>query len=146
MAVQDPRGDFIPNLRPEHFAVFLDGVRRRDVVVSVKHAPVTLGVLVEGGGRYQQLNKILGTEIPYLARHLVDTVTRDETVGLFSYADAITPLADFDHHSHDKLEQPDDALVTSFDRMQPIDGRKAMWSWSMRARGRRCASTVERGD
>jgi Ca-activated chloride channel family protein len=140
VAVQDPRGDFIPNLRPENFAVFEDGVRRRDVVVGIEHAPVTLGVLVEGGGRYQQLNQILTTEIPSLARPIVEAVGREDTVGLFSYTDAIKPLADFDHHSRDTLESAItrlpatgfseanlyDALVTLFDRMQPIDGRKAI--------------------
>jgi hypothetical protein len=49
VAVQDSRGDFIPNLRPENFAVFVDEVRRRDVLVSVEHALVTLGIEVNPG-------------------------------------------------------------------------------------------------
>jgi VWFA-related protein len=140
VAVQDSRGDFIPNLRPENFAVFVDEVRRRDVLVSVEHAPVTLGILVESGGRYQQLNRILSTEIPYLARPIVDAVGRDDTVGLFSYTDGLKALADFDHHSHDTLESAlrripaagfseanlYDALMTLFDRMQSIESRKAI--------------------
>jgi Ca-activated chloride channel family protein len=140
LAVQDPRGDFIRNLRPENFAVFEHGVRRRDAVVNIEHAPVTLAVLVEGGGRYLQLNKILNVEIPFLARPIVDAVGGDDSVGLFAYADAVTPLADFDHHSRETLESAltriqatgfseanlYDALTALFGRMQPIEGRKAI--------------------
>jgi len=57
VSVQDPLGNLIPNLRPENFAVYEGGVRQRDVIADVVHAPITLAVLIEGGGRYQAINK-----------------------------------------------------------------------------------------
>jgi hypothetical protein len=59
LLVQDPNGYFIPGIRRENFAVYVDGVRQNDAAVEIEHAPVTLAVLFEYGGRYPGLNKSL---------------------------------------------------------------------------------------
>jgi VWFA-related protein len=139
LSVDDPSGSFIPNLRPENFVVYENGIRQSGVTADVEHAPVTLAVLLEGGGRYQQLNKILATEIPYVARPLVELLKGDDTVALFSYSDGVRTLFDFDHPNRnfaalfDALPEPVyseaklyDALVETLNRTAPMPGRKAV--------------------
>jgi Ca-activated chloride channel family protein len=139
VSVHDPQGKLIPNLRPDNFAVYENGVRQRDVTVDVAHAPITLAVVVEGGGRYQAVKKILATEIPYLVRPLVDALAPDDKVGAFAYTGALRTLADFPQ-AHKALDAvlagvPEpafaeanlfDALVALFDRMRTVEGRKAV--------------------
>src|SRR5712671_4401619 len=109
LSVDDPSGSFIPNLRPENFVVYENGIRQSGVTVDVEHAPVTLTVLLEGGGRYQQLNKLLVTEIPYVARPLVELLKSDDTVAVFSYSEGVRTLFDF-NHPNGKFEALFDAL------------------------------------
>src|SRR5258708_13957199 len=52
MLVQDPKGYFIPNIRRENFAVYADGVRQENASIEMDHAPISLGGLLENGGRY----------------------------------------------------------------------------------------------
>jgi Ca-activated chloride channel family protein len=139
VSVQDPQGKLIPNLHPENFAVYENGVRQRDVTADVAHAAITLSVLLEGGGRYQTINKMLATEIPYLVHPLTDAIVPDDTVGLFAYTDTLRTVAGFPQ-AHKALEalvtgvpapgfseaKLFDALVALFDRMQPVRGRKAI--------------------
>src|SRR6185369_12407286 len=49
--VQDPNHNFIPNIRPNNFVLYEDGVRQPIDSVEVEHAPVSIGLLVESGGR-----------------------------------------------------------------------------------------------
>jgi hypothetical protein len=59
LQVQDPNGYFLPNIRKENFAVYEDGVRQKLETVQVEHAPVSVALLLEFGGRYHELNKTL---------------------------------------------------------------------------------------
>jgi VWFA-related protein len=113
LSVEDPGGYAIPNLRPQNFEVYEDGVEQKDVSVDVEHAAVSLSVLLEGGGRYQQLNKILNTEIPYVAHPLMDALIPADRVGAFSYTSTVQTLVDFD--------RPRDALDAAFNRV-PVAG------------------------
>ena len=67
MRINDPRGYFIPNLRPDNFLVYEDGVREDDTTVEVERLPVTLGVLLEYGGRFSVMNTALGQDISMAA-------------------------------------------------------------------------------
>jgi VWFA-related protein len=137
--VQDPNGYFLPNLRRENFAVFEDGVRQKNVTVEVEHAPVVLAVLMEFGGRYTELNKILSFEVPRIGRALLDDLGRDDRVMLLKYADQVQTLADFNQGHEildsvfDQLSTPGfseanfyDALVETIPRMEAVKGRKAI--------------------
>jgi VWFA-related protein len=139
VSVQDPQGNLIPNLRPENFALYENGVRQRDITAEVVHAPITLAVLIEGGGRYQAVNKLLYMEVPYLIRPLADALMPEDKVGTFAYTDAVRTLADFPQ-AHKALDAvvtgipfPGfletnlfDALMTMFDHMRTVEGRKAV--------------------
>ena len=139
LSVQDLNGYFVPNLRRNNFAVFEDGVQQRNVTVEVEHAPITLAVLIEMGGRSQQLNKALATEGAYLVRPLLDVLGREDKLGLFTYDDSLHTIVDFDD-THDKWDgaldsfnTPHfsetnfyDAAVQVLDRLRTIPGRKAL--------------------
>jgi hypothetical protein len=96
LSVQDPSGYFVPNFRRENFAVYEDGVKQTNVTVEIEHAPVTLAVLLEAGGRYQQLNAFLPNEIAFVTRPLLAALGRDDKVAVFSYAERVETLIKFD--------------------------------------------------
>jgi len=49
--VEDPNGYFLPNIRRENFAVYEDEVRQKNVTVEIEHAPISVALLMESGGR-----------------------------------------------------------------------------------------------
>ena len=61
--VEDPNGYFLPNLHPDNFVVYEDGVRQKNVAVDVEHAPVSIALLMEFGGRYHELNQSLAGQM-----------------------------------------------------------------------------------
>jgi VWFA-related protein len=139
LSVEDPNGYFIPNLRPENFAVFENGERQKNVSVDVTHAIVSVAVLVEGGGRYQELNKMLESEVPVSTAPLRDALIPGDRAALFSYTDTVKTLVDFGA-SPDQLDSalrafdPSgfsesrlyDAVLTLLNRMRSITDRKAV--------------------
>jgi VWFA-related protein len=139
LSVEDPEGYFIPNLRREHFAVYEDGVLQKNATVDIDHAAVSMSVLLEGGGRYQELNQMLRTEIPSVAHPLLNALIPDDKVAVFAYANAVKLLADVDQ-TRDRLEalfsQPQisgfseanlyDALIETLNRTHRMPGRRAL--------------------
>lgn len=53
LPVQDSRGYYIPAARPDSFVVYDNGVHQKHVAVQIQRSPVSLGVLLEYGGRYR---------------------------------------------------------------------------------------------
>jgi VWFA-related protein len=139
LSVRDANGYFIPNLRRENFAVYEDGRRQTNVTVEIEHAPITLALLLEGGGRYQQLNREIAAEIRWVVRPLLGSLGSRDKVAVFSYADTLATLMDFDRPLADleptlnRLDTPGfseanvyDALIAVLDRMKGVEGRKAI--------------------
>jgi len=139
LSVQDVNGFFIPNLRRNNFAVFEDGQRQHNVTVEIEHSPITMAVLMEMGGRSQQLNKTLATDAPNIARPVVDVLGRNDELALFTYDDRLHSIVDFDA-PHDKwdgaftgIPQPQfseanfyDAAIQVLDRLAGRSGGKAV--------------------
>lgn len=139
LSVQDPHGYFIPSLRRENFVFYEDGVKQTNVTVEVEHAPVTLAVLLEAGGRYQQLNAFLRNEIPLVTRPLLDALGLEDKVAVFSYTDRVETLRNFDQPLANldsviaQIKAPVfseanlyDALIDVLNRMKDVNGRKAL--------------------
>jgi Ca-activated chloride channel family protein len=137
--VQDPNGYFLPNIRRDNFAVYEDGVRQRDISVDVEHAPITVALLLEYGGRYHELNQSTGREVVEIARLFMDRLRNDDKVGIFTYSDKLQTLTDFNQgrdageKALDSLGTPleselnfYDALLATIERMKNISGRKAI--------------------
>jgi Ca-activated chloride channel family protein len=137
--VEDPNGYFLPNLRRENFVVYEDGVRQKNVTVEIEHAPLSVALLMEFGGRYHELNKALGLEVPLIGRELLDVVGRDDKVSILKYDAKLETLADFkqghevlddvfNHLSMQNFSEVNffDALLETLSRMRDVTGRKAI--------------------
>ena len=137
--VEDPNGYFLPNLRRENFVVYEDGVRQKNVTVEIEHAPLCVALLMEFGGRYHELNKALGLEVPLIGRELLDVVGRDDKVSILKYDAKLETLADFkqghevlddvfNHLSMQTFSEVNffDALLETLSRMRDVTGRKAI--------------------
>ena len=139
MSTDDVRSLSIPHLRPSSFAVFEDGVRQEHANISVEHSPITLAVLVELGGRSTQLNRMLTADAVHAARPVLDVLGPADKFGLFTYADRLHTIVDFDA-PHDKWREAFtrvheaqfseanfyDAAIEVLDRLAPMPGRKAL--------------------
>jgi VWFA-related protein len=93
--VEDPNGYFLPNLHPDNFVVYEDGVRQKNVAVEVEHAPVSIALLMEFGGRYHELNQSLAGEVDEAGRQLLNVLGHDDKVAVFKYGDQLETLVDF---------------------------------------------------
>ncbi|HLH42612.1 MAG TPA: VWA domain-containing protein [Bryobacteraceae bacterium] len=139
MAVRAPNGYLIPNIRRDNFEVFENGVRQRNVTVEIEHAPVSLAVLMEWGGRYLALNTALGDHVPRAAHQILYELGGKDKIALFRYGDRVDQMADFSTGRETLdglltgLTKPEfselnfyDALVSTVDFMKGVSGRKAI--------------------
>jgi Ca-activated chloride channel homolog len=139
LRVEDPNGYFLPNIRPENFAVYEDGVRQMDVTVDIEHASIVAAFLMEFGGRFQELNKALALEVPEIGRQFLDAVGPSDKVAILKYDDKVHVLADFTSPSpelsrvFDQLAPPNvsetnlhDALLETLQRLNRVAGRRAI--------------------
>src|SRR3984957_13355830 len=139
LLVQDPNGYFIPNLGRDNFVVYENGVRQQNATVDIEHAPVTLAVLMEFGGRAPGLNRQMGDEAARAAQQLLDELGPEDKVTFWKYSDQVQKLADA-NQSRDavKTELMDmgtpavsetnlyDAIIATVAEMRPVRGRKAI--------------------
>ena len=139
LAVQDSDGHSIPDIRRDNFALYENGVRQRNAIVEIEHAPVTLAMVMEWGGRYQAFNDALYDNVPRAARQLLAEIGPKDKIGIWTYGDRVQPIADFSkgHEALDalflNLEKPQfsetnlfDALVSTLRQMKTVSGRKAL--------------------
>lgn len=139
LRVEDSNGYFVPNIRPENFAVYEGEVRQKDVSVDIEHSPIVSALLMEFGGRYQELNKALALEIPEIGRQFLDVVGPADKVAILKYDDKVHVLADFSKPSSeltstfDQLSTPGfsetnlhDALLETLQRLNGLSGRRAI--------------------
>jgi hypothetical protein len=94
MLVQDRNGYFIPNLRRDNFVVYENGVRQQNANVEIEHASVSLGLLVEFGGRSPGMNRELGQGVSGASRRLLEVLGREDKIAIWKYNDKIE-IADF---------------------------------------------------
>jgi VWFA-related protein len=126
-------------VRPSRLQVYEDGVRRQDVTVGIEHLPLTLGVLIEMGGRSHELADLLEGEAPYLVAPLLDRLRDDDRLGVFTYDRELRPVIDFGaaretwRPTLDRVKAPAfseanfyDATIALLNRMTAIAGRRAI--------------------
>src|SRR5581483_7753679 len=139
LLVQDPNGYFVPNIRRDNFVVYEDGVRQNNATVEIEHAPVSLAVLMEFGGRYYVLRKALSQEVSSASRQLLDELGADDRIAIWKYGDNVEPLVTLSpvDHVHADVFDPSnsppfsesnlyDALIYTLKCMEPWSGRKAL--------------------
>lgn len=139
LLVQDPNGYFIPNIRRENFVVYENDVRQQLQNVEVEHPPVSLGLLMEFGGRAPGFNRLLGEEVASAGRQLLEAVGHEDKIAIWKYNDKVEKLSDFSQ-GHAAVESlfytlgtPEvseanlyDALIFTVDQMRAVTGRKAL--------------------
>ncbi|MDQ1471278.1 MAG: hypothetical protein QOJ99_2758 [Bryobacterales bacterium] len=139
LLVEDPHGYFIPGIRRESFVVYENGVRQTNANVEIEHAPVSLALLTEYGGRHAALNLDLRDEISTDTRALLQIIGRQDKVAIWAYADRVTQLASFSLGGENLdagvlgLKPPEisetnlyDAVISALRRIRPVPGRKAI--------------------
>jgi Ca-activated chloride channel homolog len=139
LLVQDPNGYFIPNIRRDNFVVYENGVRQQNATVDTEHAPVTLAVLMEFGGRAPGLNRQMGDEVSRAAQQLLDELGPEDKATFWKYSDQVQKVADASQ-SRDAVKTElitmgtpavsetnlYDAIITTTAEMRPVKGRKAL--------------------
>ena len=95
LLVQDPHGYFIPNIRRENFVIYEDGIRQQNVSIDVDHAPVSVGLLLEYGGRYRNLSQTVGAAVTTAANRFLGELNRDDEVAIWRYGDKVEEVAGF---------------------------------------------------
>ena len=139
LLVQDPSGYFIPDIRRENFAVYENGDRQEIETVEIEHPPVSLGLLLEFGGRVPGFNRLSSEQVSDAGRQLLEAVGHPDKIAIWKYNDKVEKIADFSQ-PHDVLESlfyslgtPEvsetnlyDALIFTLDQMRKVSGRKAL--------------------
>lgn len=95
LLVQDPNGYFIPDIRRENFVVYENGVRQGNLSVAVEHAAVSVGLLMEHGGRFPELNRDLTAEVSRAGYQLLEDLGSQDQAAVWTYMDSVSELADF---------------------------------------------------
>lgn len=138
LLVQDANGYFIPNIRRENFVVYENGVRQNSRSVDVEHAPVSVGLLLEHGGRRLALSRDLVENVSTAGRELLKVLGGRDQAGIWLYDDHVEQLSGFtrDRESLESLliglAPPEvsetnlyDALIRVAGKMDTVKGRRA---------------------
>jgi VWFA-related protein len=130
----------LTNVHPGSFVVYENGLRQHDVNVTVEHAPLSIGILLEYGGRYRALNAIRGEKAATAAKELLQEIGADDRVAVWKYADNVDPISEWSAPAADSFQRTQfdlpaspvselnlyDAIVGTLPKMQAMPGRKAL--------------------
>jgi len=139
VSVLDNKGHFIPNIPNGNFRLLEDNVPQKITTVSKGEAPLTVALLIEFSGRFQQVYSEPWYQTLQAAYGFVQTLKPEDYVAIVAYDLRPEILSDF---STDRAEAQDglsrlrfpgfseanlfDALTDTAQRMQDIEGRKAI--------------------
>ncbi len=139
VSVLDNHGHFIPNIPAGNFRVLEDNVPQKISQVSKGEAPLTIAMVIEFSGRFQQVYSEPWFQTLQAAYGFVDSLKPEDYVAIVAYDLKPEILSDF---STDRADAQDalsrmrfpgfseanlfDALVDTAQRMQDIEGRKAI--------------------
>jgi Ca-activated chloride channel family protein len=139
VSVLDNKGHFIPNIPNGNFRLLEDNVPQKITTVSKGEAPLTIALVIEFSGRFQQVYSEPWYQTLQAAYGFVQTLKPEDYVAIVAYDLRPEILSDF---STDRAEAQDglsrlrfpgfseanlfDALTDTAQRMQDIEGRKAI--------------------
>ena len=138
-AVLDNKGHFIPNIPKQNFRVLEDGVPQQLVGFSLGEAPMTICMLVEFSNRFQSFYSPAWFQTLTAAYGFVQTLKPEDYVAVIAYDLRPEILSDFTTDRQQTAEAMSrlriagfsesslfDALTETAQRMQDIEGRKAI--------------------
>jgi VWFA-related protein len=139
VSVLDNHNQFIPKIPQNAFRITEDGVPQQISQFGLSEAPMTICMLIEFSGRFQQFWSRGWYETLMASYTFLSTLKPDDNVAVVEYDLRTTILSDF---SPDKRRAEDamrqlripgfsesnvfDALTDMADRMSNIEGRKAI--------------------
>ncbi len=139
VAVEDAKGHFIPRIGQEFFRVSEDNVPQKIGSFSVGEAPMTIAMVVEFSNRYQSFYSYTWFETLQATYSFASFLKPDDYLAIVAYDLRPEMLTDFTtdrgqiQEALNRLQFPGfsesnlyDALTDTIDRMQPIEGRKAI--------------------
>lgn len=139
VSVLDDHNHFIPTLDKTQFRVSEDGVPQEITRFGKGEAPMTICMLIEFSGRFQQFWSYGWQETLQASYGFLETLKPDDAVAVVAYDLRPTILSDFSADKRNaeqamaRLRIPGfsesnvfDALTDMADRMSGIEGRKAI--------------------
>ena len=139
IAVEDSKGHFIPKLGKEMFRVSEDNVPQKIDSFSIGEAPMTIAMVVEFSNRYQSFYSPTWYQTLQASYGFAQMLKPDDYLAIVAYDLRPEMLTDFTtdrgqiQEALGRLRFPGfsesnlyDALTDTIDRMQGIDGRKAI--------------------
>ena len=139
VSVLDNKGRFIPNIPAGNFRVMEDNVPQKITQVSKGEAPLTIALVIEFSARFQQVYSEPWFQTLQAAYGFVETLKPEDYVAVVAYDLRPEILSDFSTNRADaqdalsRMRFPGfseanlfDALVDTAQRMQDIEGRKAI--------------------
>ena len=139
VAVLDNKGHFIPKIPKGNFRILEDNVPQQVSGYSVGQAPMTITMVVEFSNRFQQFYSQAWFQTLQAAYGFVQTLKPEDYVAVVAYDIKPEILSDFSTNRQDTYEALQrmriaawseanlyDALVDTAQRMQDIEGRKAI--------------------
>ncbi|HEX4165592.1 MAG TPA: VWA domain-containing protein [Bryobacteraceae bacterium] len=139
VSVLDNQNHFIPRLSPDKFRILEDGVPQQITQSGLGEAPMTICMLIEFSGRFQQFWSYGWYETLQASYTFLQTLKPDDNVAVVAYDLRPTILSDFSpdkrraEEAMSRLRIPGfsesnvfDALTDMADRMSSIEGRKAI--------------------
>jgi Ca-activated chloride channel family protein len=138
-AVVDNKGHFIPNIPKNYFRILEDGVPQQMAAFSTGEAPMTIAMVVEFSARFQQYYSQGWFETLSASYGFVQLLKPEDYLAIIAYDLRTEILSDF---TTDRMQTAEamqrlripgfsesnefDALVDTAQRMQDIEGRKAI--------------------
>ncbi len=139
VAVVDSRGNFIPKIPKEYFRILEDNVPQQVNGYSIGEAPMTVALVVEFSARFQNMYTQTWYQTLTAAYGFVQSLKPDDYVAVIAYDIRPEILSDFSVDRADAQEALSrlripafseanlfDSLVFTAERMQDIEGRKAI--------------------
>jgi VWFA-related protein len=138
-AVLDSKGQFIPGIQPSWFRVLEDNVPQKLAKVEQGEAPITIALVIEFSGKFQQLYGYTWRQTLQLSWGFASTLKPDDYMAVIAYDIKPEILCDFTNN-HQTIQEAlsrltipawqeanlFDALTDTADRMTGIEGRKAI--------------------
>jgi Ca-activated chloride channel family protein len=139
VAIEDAKGHFIPKIGKEFFRVSEDNVPQKISTFSIGEAPMTIAMVVEFSNRFQSFYSATWRQTLQASYSFASFLRPDDYLAIVAYDLKPEMLTDFTtdrsqiQAALSRLNFPGfseanlfDALTDTIDRMQPIEGRKAI--------------------
>jgi VWFA-related protein len=139
VAVLDNKGHFIPKIPKGNFRILEDNVPQQIAGYSVGQAPMTISLVIEFSNKFQNFYSSAWFQTLQATYGFVQTLKPEDYVAVVAYDLKPEMLSDFSTNRQDTYEALQrlripawseanlyDALVDTEQRMQDIEGRKAI--------------------